>query len=376
MGVSQKFLLKYVGQFVATHDLGPRPGQRALVAVSGGADSMFLLWSLRRLVCGPLTVVHVNHHTGEFSDRAQRVVEDYARGLELKVAHLPLDLSQGNVEARGRQQRYRWFFSQKTAGGLVYLGHTLTDSLEWSWLQSLKSGHPKSFLGIPLVAGPIRRPLMGLTRGQVRHLARALGVPFVKDPSNLSLRFDRNFVRAKLQLFEKRFPSVQRQYAARHNQLAFEWNVHRKQHLQKRPSCLVAHPSLGGIFLYHKNGGQDFEGQEEIIRNCICELSSKGRGSLTAQVNKMVQALKVGREGPFFFSGGVVCFGVSRGALFLGPSQRERYDLYDRKMALLCRQLVFHKEGAGGRRKAHPLFPRLTGVFLSRNVPWQICLLP
>ena len=110
--------------------LGER--KRIGVAVSGGADSVFLLTALRELDVA-VAVLHVNHKLrGAESDADEAFVRALAQtaGLPHRViSGLPAD---GNVEQEARRLRYE-FFADSISGGLcdsVATGHTLDDQAE------------------------------------------------------------------------------------------------------------------------------------------------------------------------------------------------------------------------------------------------------
>src|SRR5215469_2042659 len=105
---------------------------RIAAAVSGGADSVYLLhWLVERDLA--VAVLHVNHRLrGAESDADEAFVRDLARQFDLPVHVLSETIGTGNIEQEARRARYRFFKEQIAAGvcDLVATGHTMDDQAE------------------------------------------------------------------------------------------------------------------------------------------------------------------------------------------------------------------------------------------------------
>src|SRR5438309_3185286 len=111
-------------------------GDRVGVAVSGGADSVFLLHALRALAAErkiTLSVLHINHQLrGTESDGDEEFVRDLARQADVPFTALVGPPGPGNLEQEARNARHRLLEEARTRLGLtsLALGHTRTDQAE------------------------------------------------------------------------------------------------------------------------------------------------------------------------------------------------------------------------------------------------------
>src|ERR1700728_4038287 len=141
--------------------------RRIGVAVSGGADSVFLLHALRELGLA-VAVVHINHGLrGAESDRDERFVRSLALQFGLPVHVSAAQITTGNIEQEARLARYDFFAQQITAGTCeaVATGHTLDDQAETVLYRFLRGAGTAGLSGIrPATASGIIRPLIELRR--------------------------------------------------------------------------------------------------------------------------------------------------------------------------------------------------------------------
>src|ERR1039458_7420367 len=145
--------------------------RRIGVAVSGVADSVFLLHALRELGVA-VSVLHVNHGLrGSESDRDEEFVRELAlrSGLPAQVFRAPV--MSGNIEQEARRTRYNFFARQIAAGicDAVGTGHTLDDQAETVLFRFLRGAGTAGLSGIrPTTASVIIRPLLELRRDEIR----------------------------------------------------------------------------------------------------------------------------------------------------------------------------------------------------------------
>lgn len=161
-------------------------------------------------------VVHFNHHLRGAeseadenfvaSEAAKRDIE-YLRS-EANVARIARERRR-NLEAMGRELRYRFFFSLVNQGKLdrVATAHTANDQAETVLLRLLRGADLRGLCGIfPRLEGKVVRPFLSVTRTEVEKEIAVRGLAFRVDRSNLDLRFTRNNIRLKLlPLLEKEF---------------------------------------------------------------------------------------------------------------------------------------------------------------------------
>jgi tRNA(Ile)-lysidine synthase len=187
----------------------PAAGEGLALAVSGGADSLALLHAARTLA-GPrgwrLAVVTVDHglRPGSAADAAFAADHAKALGLPARLVTLdPADLAghrAAGPEGAARAARYQALEHAAGQLGCAFLatGHTLDDQAETVLLQLLRGTGPDGLAGMPVRAGRLLRPLLGVRRAETRACCAAVGVAWREDPSNADQRLLRNAVRHRL----------------------------------------------------------------------------------------------------------------------------------------------------------------------------------
>jgi tRNA(Ile)-lysidine synthase len=172
--------------------------RRIAVAVSGGADSVFLLHALRELGWA-VAVLHVNHGLrGPESNRDEEFVRALALSCGLPVHVCAGPVATGNIEQEARRVRYDFFASQITAGicDAVATGHTLDDQAETVLYRFLRGAGTAGLSGIrPVTAPGIIRPLIELRRDEIRNWLTERNIPWQEDTSNRNADFLRNRIR-------------------------------------------------------------------------------------------------------------------------------------------------------------------------------------
>ncbi|MGN0452903.1 MAG: tRNA lysidine(34) synthetase TilS [Ruminococcus sp.] len=171
------------------------PGDRVVVALSGGADSVALLSVLKKLsseLTFSLYAAHVNHQLrGEESLRDENFVRDLCKyiGVELFVKSVDvraLAIEQGiSEELCGRNVRYG-FFSQlsKKLSSKVATAHTLSDSEETMLYNIARGTSLHGLCSIPYKRDYIIRPLLDVTREEVEEYCSKNSLSFVQDSTN------------------------------------------------------------------------------------------------------------------------------------------------------------------------------------------------
>lgn len=175
-----------------------QPGDTVTCAVSGGADSIALLFGLYLLkekLRIDLRAAHFNHHLrGEESQRDEDFVRDFCAGF-----NIPLTVGQGNVvpnekglEAAARDARYGFL---ETLPGKIATAHTADDNSETVLMHLVRGTGLKGLGGINPVRGKVIRPLLLTTRQQVMDFVREYSLSYVEDSSNTTDAFLRNRLR-------------------------------------------------------------------------------------------------------------------------------------------------------------------------------------
>lgn len=224
-------IVRQVESFIRRHDF-IRPGARVLAAVSGGADSVALLYLLKELqrpLRLRLTVAHLNHAIrGRAAAADALFVKQLARRLRLDCvsgrADVPrLAARRGvSLEMAGRRARYDFF--KKTARArncaLVATAHTADDNAETILLMLARGCGLQGLAGIPPLSrtGKITvvRPLLETSRRAIEKYLCARKIHWRDDASNADLSFLRNRVRHELLPFlEKNYNKNIRQVLGR-----------------------------------------------------------------------------------------------------------------------------------------------------------------
>ena len=302
--------LSHVKRFIETHSIFDTQ-EDLYVACSGGMDSMVLLHVLIQLksfgYSSEVKCIHVNHGTRKSQINDEKLVKKFCHehGIELDLYHLTSLTGEGNFEERARIARYKCFkksLESSNKNPKLLLAHHIDDSFEWSLLQALRSSQLKSSLGIPVINGQKRRPLMCVTRKQIERYARYYNIPYINDPTNTDVKYERNFLRHQITtLFKKRHPQFLKHYVHRHNELANTLGLH----CQKNISSFNVNKMSQCVHLYSLEATAETNGLREQMRDAIHHLSSAKRGQIQQQLDRALLALKNNQQGPITFSGGV-----------------------------------------------------------------------
>ena len=174
------------------------PGDAVVCAVSGGADSMALLWALYLLKEEwrlDLSAAHFNHHLrGEESDRDEAFVRAFCAGygIPLHVGSAEVRPGKKGLEAAAREARYAFL---RTLPGKIATAHTADDHAETVLLHLVRGTGLKGLGGITPRNGNVIRPLLAVTRSQVEAFLAEYCVDHITDSSNDTDAFLRNRLR-------------------------------------------------------------------------------------------------------------------------------------------------------------------------------------
>jgi tRNA(Ile)-lysidine synthase len=185
-------------------------GDKVLVGVSGGADSIALLHVLHwfsRIQNYSLVVVHINHMArGEDSDADADFVESVAEKLKLPFYLKKIDVGMERLQLKTSFQdaariiRYQFFEETlKTVGGnKVALGHSADDQVETILMNIVRGTGLKGLTGIPQVRGYIIRPFLEIHRKELEIYLEEKDISFRNDSSNSDKKYLRNRIRHEL----------------------------------------------------------------------------------------------------------------------------------------------------------------------------------
>ena len=181
-----------------------QPSQQIIIAVSGGKDSMTLLYSMCRIADRlnvKIKAVHLNHHLRGNSNNDQILVEKFCKQLkiDLTVDHLDPDTKRKgeSPEAWARDHRYASLerIRKEIGADWIFTAHHGNDQIE-TILFHLSQGTGISGLrGIHDNQGHILRPMLCFPRGDIDQYAAEMNIPWVDDSSNFDESIPRNNLR-------------------------------------------------------------------------------------------------------------------------------------------------------------------------------------
>lgn len=179
------------------------PGQRVICALSGGADSVALLWAmylLRESWHLELSAAHFNHGLrGAESDRDEEFVRSLCRqyDIPLQVGRGSVQPGKKGVEDAARRARYA-FLESLDPQAVIATAHTADDNAETVLMHLLRGSGLRGLGGIAPRRGRIIRPMLEVTRQEVMEFLTQWHLPHVEDSSNASDLFLRNRIRREI----------------------------------------------------------------------------------------------------------------------------------------------------------------------------------
>lgn len=198
-------------------------GDRIVVGVSGGADSMALLdllYDISRQKNIYLCVVHVNHCLrGEDADNDQQYVEDFCREKGILCRSFRFDVADIaskehlTSEEAGRKVRYSAFeaVAEELSANKVATAHHMNDNCETLLFNILRGSGLTGLCGIRPMRGKYIRPLIKTSRDEIEAYLTEKNIHWCTDKTNSELLYTRNKIRLELLPYiKKRFnPSVE-----------------------------------------------------------------------------------------------------------------------------------------------------------------------
>lgn len=200
-----------------------RPGDRICAAVSGGADSVALLFALHEANTATrdglgvgLSAVHVHHGIREATESDADL--DFVQNLCIQL-DIPLHLHRADVPARAAQNgetleeaareiRYAFFRTLIASGHAdsILTAHTLDDQAETvlmkllrgAWTEGLSAIHPIVQVETPSAKGRILRPLLSTRRSKIEAFLNSRNQPWRTDSTNADTAYTRNRIRHEL----------------------------------------------------------------------------------------------------------------------------------------------------------------------------------
>ena len=190
-------MLNKLYAFIREQDM-VTPGDHIICAVSGGADSMALLFAmylLREKLGIRLSAAHFNHNLrGSESDGDESFVREFCGryDIELFVGSDCVTAGDKGLEAAARDARYAFL---QTLPGKIATAHTANDNAETVLLHMVRGTGLKGLGAIAPVRGKIIRPMLSITRREVLAFLEEYHISYREDSSNQTDQFLRNRLR-------------------------------------------------------------------------------------------------------------------------------------------------------------------------------------
>jgi tRNA(Ile)-lysidine synthase len=190
------------------------PAGPALVAVSGGPDSVALLDLLVQTRDAhelDLIVAHVDHGIHPDSPRVAAQVRALAASYALDFETEALALGPFASETLARAQRYAWLEQARDHRGaaIIFTAHHADDQVETVLMRVLAGSGPAGLAGMAPIQGNVVRPLLPFTRAELTDHLEDTGLQAWLDPANQDPRHLRSWIRAELlPVIRTRLPGI------------------------------------------------------------------------------------------------------------------------------------------------------------------------
>lgn len=191
-----------IDEFILSEGLLSRE-DKVLVAVSGGRDSIVLLFVLHQLKY-KIEVAHVNYNLrADESNKDETFVKELCAKLEVPFHVNSFETKEQaknegvSIQMKARDLRYAWFEELKQERGIdrIATAHHLDDQLETILINLTRGTGIKGLRGMKEKRGDIIRPLLCVSRDEINEYLFSKQIPFREDSSNASGKYFRNKIR-------------------------------------------------------------------------------------------------------------------------------------------------------------------------------------
>lgn len=294
-------------------------GDRVIVAVSGGADSvalLHLLLGVQKRYQLDLVVAHVNHNLrGEESEGDEAFVRELACQWQLdfisgKVPTEEVLTRRGNLESWARDRRYE-FLSECAASRSaqrIALGHTLSDQAETVLMRLVHGSGTRGLAAIPPKRDRFIRPLLYLERAEIRDYLNQHGLKWREDSSNADIGLLRNRLRHSL------IPHLREAYNPRIASVLSNTAEILSEEAEALDFCLAS--------LFNQEASFDGERviwevprlrvyptglQRNLIRHSLLQLGARRDRGSSKVIVALLDLLREGQSGRCFQKGAIRC---------------------------------------------------------------------
>lgn len=312
-------------------------GDKVIVGVSGGADSVCLLFLLKTYAPQlgiSLEVVHMEHGIrGKESLQDAEYVENLCRRWEI-----PFHLYHRNVpslakewkcseEEAGRKVRYEAFeeVRQKVSAQKIAVAHNQDDQAETILFHLARGSGLRGLCGILPVRDRIIRPLLCLSRREIEKILKEQQIPFCTDATNGEPVYARNRIRLNLlPLMESELNPRAAQHIAQAGERLWKLEAYFQEEAAKRTDVLVRWEK-GKLYLDRTAFLQEPEAlREYILKECLHRTApEEGGKDLEAVHLAALGKLAASQSGRYLDLPGGILAGTEGGALVFGRKEKE-----------------------------------------------------
>lgn len=300
---------------------------RLLVALSGGADSVYLLLSLlsQRV---DVEAVHCNFHLrGDESDRDERFCRELCQRKNVKLHTIDFNTKEYasehkiSIELAARRLRYDYFerLRQEIGADYIAVAHHKDDQVETIIHNLVRGTGVKGLCGMQEINGKIIRPLLNVTRKEIEEKLSILGESYVTDSTNLEDEATRNKIRHHIIPLLKEL-----------NPQAVENIFRMSQHLKETAEIEQSHYLM--LLQRYENGDirpEDFS--EGFLHFLLSPL-----GFNTTQIKNILAALQQADTKMFLSKSYIV--DICRQKLYISPNTKDSFEPYFTKEGNLVRR--------------------------------------
>lgn len=308
-------LFNQIKRAIDRHQLVEK-GDRVIVGVSGGVDSMVLLHLLnacREAFDLSLIVAHVNHgfRPAESEKEAELVQKEAARfGFPFEYEKFQVREFQKrsglSPQDAARKIRFHFFYDllQKHHAQKIALGHHADDQVETLLLRLIRGAGLEGLKGmLPIRDGRVIRPLLGVWEEKIQAFAVEKKIPFLSDSSNLKEDYLRNRIRlALIPLMEKEYQPNFKEILLRTSNILREENDYLEKGSEAAYQKIIREEGETLSFKFSEYQSLHQAIQWRVIRKVlgkICDWGIAVEEGGRPEIHELCQ--KLGQSSPSFF---------------------------------------------------------------------------
>lgn len=306
-------------------------GDKVVVGVSGGPDSLcllHLLYKLRDNLNIDLYVAHVNHCIrGKTANEDEKFVVNFAQNLKLPIYTTRVKVKEYAEEKRisleeaGREVRYSFLnkIVLEVGANKIAVGHNLNDKVETFLLNLLRGSGMEGLKGIEPKRGNIIRPLIEVKRGDIEDYCKENNLVPRMDETNIEPIFARNKVRLDLiPYLEKNFNPNIIESLNKTSELIYEENLFLQNlAMEGFLSCLIESSKTGVKLSIKKFNLLHDVIKRRVIRIAIKEINEYNNPAEKIHVEQIMDLVKKAKTGSWIRIPGNIIARIEYGNLII-----------------------------------------------------------